>query len=293
MLGNSYDSRILCRLPSVFVLVLVLRFFFSCGRAYQVDFEHTGSEFSQATSKDLQCRAGESAQQLRAPVALAKDLGLIPSTYMDAHHYPWLQFQRVWYPRLTSEDTCHASGTLTYMQVGAYTCNIKFKRYFKIFIADLNIAALLLLLCNPSLTLSWIILALVILLDFLLFPLLLDFCPPCSLIFSKKSCNSLITGFSFFPSPLLHRISLLPERKGHISNGNRQLFVSISAWGLCLFSSLTVPYGSFDWSLLPPFPPGEIVIAGLVAEALIFFCGCELSALVGSGWDVCLLVVFC
>lgn len=129
MLGNSYDSRILCCLPSVSVLVLVLCFFSSCGRAYQVDFEHAGSECSQATSKDLQCRAGESAQQFRAPVALAKDLGLIPSTYADAHHRPWLQFQRVWYPRLTSEDTRHACGTLTYMQVSAYTCNINFKLF--------------------------------------------------------------------------------------------------------------------------------------------------------------------
>lgn len=143
-------------------------------------------------------------------------------------------------------------------QVSVYTCDTNLKSYFRIFSADFDFAVLLLLLCNPSPTLSGIVLVLVISLDSLLSPSLLDFCPPYSLIFSRKSCNSLITDFSFFPPPQVHiEFHGCPKRKGHISSGHRQLFVSTSARCSCLFSLLTVLYGSLQ--LIPPasFPTGR------------------------------------
>jgi hypothetical protein len=42
--------------------------------------------------KPLVWEAGEMAQQLRVPVALAEDPCEIPSTYKEAHNRPWFQF---------------------------------------------------------------------------------------------------------------------------------------------------------------------------------------------------------
>lgn len=190
------------------------------------------------------------------------------------------------------EDTRRARGTLTYIQVSVYTCDINLKSYFRIFSADFNFAILLLLLCNPSLTLSGIILVLVISLDSLLSPLLLDFCPPCCLIVSKKSCNSLITDFSCF-SPLHVHTEFHCFLKGEATLVTRTDSCSsphLHGAHVCShrWQFLMTP---FDWSLLPPCPQGETVPARLVAEDLIFFCGCGLPAVVGSGRDVCMLVV--
>lgn len=44
------------------------------------------------------CRAGEVAQQLRAPVALAEDMGLIPSTHMAVRNHRQLQSQETGQP---------------------------------------------------------------------------------------------------------------------------------------------------------------------------------------------------
>lgn len=170
------------------------------------------------------------------------------------------------------------------MQVSVYTCDTNLKSYFRIFSADFNFAILLLLLCNPSPTLSGIVLVLVISLDSFLSPSLLDFCPPYSLIFSRKSCNSLITDFSFFPPPQVHiefhgcpkgKATLVVGTDGCSSPHLNGAHVCSHHWQFFM-----VP---FNWSLLSPFPQGETVPAGLVAEDLIFFRGCGLPAVVGSG----------
>lgn len=51
------------------------------------------------------------ARQLKAFVALAQDLGLVPSTFVLAHSHPYTQFQRIRCPLLISTGSRYSHGS--------------------------------------------------------------------------------------------------------------------------------------------------------------------------------------
>lgn len=65
--------------------------------------------------------SGDSPERLRALIALAKDLDLVPSTYMVADNSKDLQSQEIECPLLTGVSTKHPHGLQTCMHA-KHTC---------------------------------------------------------------------------------------------------------------------------------------------------------------------------
>lgn len=70
-------------------------------------------------------------QQLKTLAALTENLGVIPSTHMEAHKYLWLEFQIIPHSLLASVGTRYVHDSHAYMQANIQTYKVKAKNLKK------------------------------------------------------------------------------------------------------------------------------------------------------------------